>query len=215
MKGYWKLAVLPLVVSTFCVGVLTGCDESDAALHASANTAKPVHYLSQDGVGPINAATPFNLHLIGEAFQGLNVTEETHFMDGDKYPVITIKQRTKPLLTINPDHEHQKVFSVMVFDNYIGNRLDHKIGTKFVDIYAADKIQECAPGMEELTGKVLCRAPNTGNILYVFNGSWDGPKNTLPPLSTLADWRIESFVWKPPVQTASAPSTSSFPEASN
>lgn len=215
MKGYWQQLTLSLVVSVMSVFTLSGCEESDAALHQTQPTPRPAHYLSQDGVGPINAATPFNLHLIGDAFQGLNVTEETNFIDGDKYPVITIKQRTKPLLAINPDHEHQKVFSVVIYDNYIGNRLEHKIGTKFVDIYPADKVEECAPGMEELAGKVLCRAPSAGNILYLFSGNWEGSKNALPPLPVLADWRIESFIWKPPLQTASNPPAPAFPEPSN
>lgn len=214
MKHDWKAWLLPLVVSALSAGSLSGCNDSDASLHQPQPT-NPMHYLSQDGVGPINAATPFNLRLIGDAFQGLNVTEETHFIEGDKYPVITIKQRVKPLLTINPDHEHNKVFSVIVHDNYIGNRLEHKIGTKFVDIYPADKVEDCVPGMEDLAGKVLCRAPGAPNILYLFTGTWDGPSNTLPPLSVLANWRIDSFIWKPPLQTASTPPAPSFPEPAN
>ncbi|WP_020561068.1 DUF1131 family protein [Thiofilum flexile] len=214
MKKYVKGWLLPLVVSALSMGGLAGCNDSDASLHQSQPTT-PLHYLSQDGVGPINAATPFNLRLIGDAFQGLNVTEETHFIEGDKYPVITIKQRSKPLLTINPDHEQHKVFSVMVHDNYIGNRLAHKIGTKFVDIYPADKVEECVAGMDELAGKVLCRAPNSANILYLFNGKWEGASNTVPPLPVLANWQIESFIWKPPLQTASTPPQSTFPDPAN
>lgn len=69
--------------------------------------------------------------------------------------------------------------------------------------------------MEDLAGKVLCRAPNTGNILYLFSGTWDGTNNNLPPLPVLANWQIESFIWKPPLQTASTPPVPAFPEPAN
>lgn len=67
------LATTYTIFSGECMSVFTlsGCEEISAALHQAQPTPRPAHYLSQDGVGPINAATPFNLHLIGDAFQGL------------------------------------------------------------------------------------------------------------------------------------------------
>ncbi len=177
---------------------VTGCD-SETSPQGQSNI-KPLEMLSVDGIGPINAQTPFNLHEINMAFQGFNVAQQTNYSEGEQYPVITVSKDLKKLLTINPDAKHEKIFSVMVQDNLIGNRLGHSIGTKFVDIYTYGQASECAAGAEELSGKVLCYAPQTGNILYLFGGTWNGPDGTVPPKDVLANWQLEAMIWKPPVQ---------------
>jgi hypothetical protein len=179
-----------------CAAVsMTGCgDKSDTGKKIS---VKPVEMLSVDGIGPINAQTPFNLHDITAAFQGFNVSQHTNYTEGQQYPVIEVAKDLKTLLVINPDVKQEKIFSVMVQDNLIGNRLGHSIGMAFADIYAYGQTEECAAGAEELSGKVLCYAPKTGNILYQFGGSWSGPNGTVPPKDVLAGWKMESMIWKP------------------
>ena len=199
-----NLRVMGWMVLGVSTILLAGCDEGMKMLNkknAGTNaTVKPLEMLSVDGVGPINAQTPFNLHEINMAFQGLNVAEQTNYSEGEAYPVITVKQDVKELLTINPDTKHEKVFSVMVHDNLIGNRLGHAIGMKFTEVYSPGQTEECAAGAEELSGKVLCYAPNTGNILYLFSGSWNGASGQVPPKDVLANWQLDAMIWKPPVK---------------
>lgn len=188
---------LLIAVSTL-FGVVA-CDENKP-VSAPANAVKPLAMLSVGGVGPLNAETPFNLHLIHEAFQGFNVTQQTNFAEGEQYPVIKVSKELKSLLTINPDAKHEKVFSIMVEDNLIGNQLGHTIGTVFSSIYPYGQPTECAAGAEELSGKVLCYAPNTGNILYLFGGEWNGPDGSVPPKEVLANWKMDAMIWKPPAK---------------
>lgn len=184
---------LVLIISIFAM--VAGCrDQVDSAPPAP---VKPLEMLSVDGVGPLNAKTPFNLHLLTDAFQAFNVTQQTNFVGGNQYPVITVSKDLKPVLTINPDAKHDKIFSVMVQDNLIGNQLGHPLGSKFSDIYAYGKTEKCAAGSEELSGKVLCYAPKAVNILYLFSGSWNGAKGQVPPKDVLANWNLESILWKP------------------
>jgi hypothetical protein len=187
-----------LVMAVSVLLGVAGCKDKPAA--APVNTVKPIAMLSVDGVGPLNAETPFNLHLITDAFQGLNVAQQTNFTEGSQYPVIKVSKELKPLLTINPDAKHEKVFSIMVQDNLIGNQLGHAIGTAFSSIYPYGQPVECAAGSEELSGKVLCYAPKTGNILYQFGGEWNGPAGSVPPKEVLANWKIEAMIWKPPAK---------------
>lgn len=177
---------------------LSACGDT-VETNNSSSVVKPVEMLSADGIGPINAETAFNLHDITNAFQGLNVTQRTNYTEGEQYPVIQVSKDVKPLLTINPDLKQESIFSVQVHDNLIGNQLGHGIGMTFADIYNYGETEECAPGAEELSGKVLCYAPKTPNILYVFGGSWDGPDSTPPPKDVLAEWKLEGMVWKPPL----------------
>jgi hypothetical protein len=174
---------------------LPACNEQ----HATITPAKyaPIATLSANGIGPINGNTPFNLHEITQVFQGYNVAQHTNFADGNQYPVIEVSQGIKRLMTINPDLKQDKVFSVMVQDNLIRNGLGDAIGMKFNEIYPQPKLDNCAPGMEDLEGKVLCYAPKADNVLYIFTGIWNGPNNAVPPLEVLKDWQLASIVWKP------------------
>jgi len=177
---------------------VTACD--DQANTVVQPTVKPIEMLSVDGIGPINGNTPFNLHDITMAFQGLNVAQRTNYAEGQEYPTITVSQDLKPLLSINPDAKHEKVFSVMVHDNLIGNGLGHALGSRFNEVYAYGATEECRAGAEELSGKVLCYAPKTGNVLYLFGGIWNGPDGSVPPKDVLANWQMEAMIWKPPSQ---------------
>ncbi|UOG93482.1 MAG: DUF1131 domain-containing protein [Candidatus Thiothrix sulfatifontis] len=175
---------------------VTACD--DQANTVVQPTVKPIEMLSVDGIGPINGNTPFNLHDITMAFQGLNVAQRINYAEGQEYPIITVSQDLKPLLSINPDAKHEKVFSVMVHDNLIGNGLGHALGSRFNEVYAYGETEECRAGAEELSGKVLCYAPKTGNVLYLFGGTWNGPDGSVPPKDVLANWQMEAMIWKPP-----------------
>lgn len=178
--------------------IVAGCSAESETTVQPVETASPLFVLSPDGVGPLNAQTPFNLVKIGDAFQDYNVAEETHFMDGEKYPVITVRQQVKPLLSINADYQQKNIFSVVVHDKSIGNKLGHTLGMRFVDIYPAGQLEQCALGMDEWANKVLCYAPKSTNILYVFAGPVEGVMDKVPPPANLVDWTLDAMVWKAP-----------------
>ncbi len=191
------VSVLGMAVVSF----LSACGGDQGHSTADASRETQLFVLSADGVGPLNADTPFNLVRIGSAFQDYNVAQETHMEEGGKYPVITVKQRVRDLLSINADYKQEKIFSIIVHDNLIGNELGHRLGDKFSEIYAYGKTEECAPGLEEWSGKVMCYAPKTTNILYLFeNGTSQGSKGEVPAPDAMSDWQLASIVWKPPVK---------------
>lgn len=187
------------LLSTVMLSGLSACGQDDAT--TTTEQEIPLFTLSADGVGPLNAETPFNLVRIGSAFQDYNVAQETHMKEGGDYPVITVKQRVRELLSINADYKQEAIFSIIVHDNLIGNELGHKLGDQFNEIYSYGKTEECAPGLEEWSGKVMCYAPKTTNILYLFeNADYKGPDGSVPAPDMMADWKLDSIVWKPPVQ---------------
>jgi len=154
--------------------------------------------VSKDGVGPINAQTPFNMHQMTVAFQDFSVTEFTQSKQGVGSPVIRVSEEGKPLLIINPDSQQQNIFSVFILSPRIGNALNHPIGTQYNKIYPHDQLEPCAAGSDDFIGKVLCAAPSTPNILYAFTGEHDTTKLTTPPLETLANWHLDTIIWKAP-----------------
>lgn len=189
------------VLSMMVVSCLSACGGDQDTSTADAGQETPLFTLSADGVGPLNSDTPFNLVQVGSAFQDYNVAQETHMEEGGKYPVITVKQHVRDLLSINSDYKQEHIFSIIVHDNLVGNELGHRLGDKFNEIYTYGKTEECAPGLEEWSGKVMCYAPKTTNILYLFeNEAYTGPDGEVPAPDVMADWQLASIVWKPPVK---------------
>lgn len=196
VKPLYQLAMLALLVSH-----LTACSSRDNVQAATVeNVIAPLFMLSADGVGPLNADTPFNLVRIGDAFQEFNVIEETQVNSGDNSRVITVKQQVKPLLTINPDFQQKHIFSVIVHDNLVGNKLGHRIGSTFAEIYTPETLEQCVPGVDDWAGKVMCYAPKNSNILYLFSGVEPKITDQSPKPAEMKDWILEGMVWRAPVK---------------
>ena len=176
---------------------LTACSNDDDDKTKKVEAASSDLVLSADGVGPLNAGTTFNMHQMTVAFSDYSVEEMVNFQSGAPYPVVRVSKGGNTILTINPDDSRQNIFSVIVEDNTVSNSLGHSLGTSYSNIYAYGQTEKCQPGSQDMAGKVLCYAPKAPNILYVFNGKWDGGDNKMPPKEILQDWILESIVWRP------------------
>ncbi|MFI0399015.1 MAG: DUF1131 family protein [Thiolinea sp.] len=192
VEPLYKLAIVALLASS-----LTACSSrEDVQASTVENVPAPLFMLSADGVGPLNAETPFNLVRIGDAFQEFNVIQETPVNGDDSGPVITVNQQVKPLLTINPDFQQKHIFSVIVHDNLVGNKLGHVIGAKFSEVYTPETLEQCAPGVGDWAGKVMCYAPKNTNILYLFSGTEPKVTDKTPTPAEMKDWVLAEMVWK-------------------
>ena len=157
--------------------------------------------LSSAGVGPINAQTAFNIHQITLAFEEhrYNVEQIQTYTEGNSHLVIRVSKNAEPLLLITPNETQRRIFSVQIKDNRVGNVLGHTLGMEYGAIYSYGKTEQCSLGQDPLQERVLCYAPNSGNIIYLFKD--DQPQNvayqTLPPVDALDSWKLESIIWKP------------------
>lgn len=188
------------VISILITALVAACSKEDVDSTRVANTTPSADasiMISRDGVGPINASTPFNMHQVTMAFPEYSVTEYTQFKDGNSAPVIRVSEEGKPLITINPDQALEKIFSVFVFSPKIGSALGHTVGQPFSSIYTYEETEPCIPGTDEFAAKVLCIAPKAPNLIYVFTGKWDGPTSETPPVAILSNWILDTIVWKP------------------
>lgn len=195
VEPLYKLAIVALLASS-----LPACSSRDDVQASTVeNVPAPLFMLSADGVGPLNAETPFNLVRIGDAFQEFNVIQETPVSSPESSsPVITVNQQVKPLLTINPDFQQKHIFSVIVHDNLVGNKLGHVIGAKFSEVYTPETLEQCAPGVDDWAGKVMCYAPKNTNILYLFGGAEPKVTDQAPSPAQMKDWVLEEMIWKAP-----------------
>lgn len=189
------------------LAALSGCGDETTSHSTDAQTSnqqvsdtldKNLIVISDNGVGPINTQMPFNMHQVTIAFPNYSVVEQLTFQEGESYPIISVSKGANTLMTINPTSDLKSIYSIIVEDNLISNSLNHRLGTLFSDIYTQGKNSfTCQPGAEEMSGKVLCMAPSSSNMLYLFTGKWDGPDAELPPPNTLLGWALEAIIWKP------------------
>ena len=187
-----------LFITIFALLTLSACDkkDDDKMKMAEAEENRSV-VLSAEGVGPINATTSFNMHQMTLAFSDYNVVEELNYQSGSPYPIIRVSEGVKTIMTIIPDGSQKNIFSIIVEDNLIVNSLGHLLGTNYSEIYTYGQNEECQAGVDDMAGKVMCYAPKTPNILYVFSGQSAGEKGVIPAADVLQGWGLESIIWRP------------------
>lgn len=175
-----------------------GSDDTDQKVEKKADVDEQI-ILTEDGIGPINATTSFNMHQMTLAFNQYSVVEEVNYVEGKPFPAIRISEGLKTIMNIIPDAAYKNIYSVIVEDNVIKNNLGHHLGTLYNQIYSYGQTEPCQIGDADMSGKVLCYAPNTPNILYVFNGnkSAEEKSNKVPPADILQAWALESIIWRP------------------
>jgi len=194
MKHICSLRIVLLITVLM---TMIGCNTDEQQKNKATPSVEKEITLSAAGVGPLNVSTPFNIHQITLAFDNYSVTEYTKFQQGEQTPVIRVSENGTPLIIINPDTKGDSIFSIMVNSKQIGNTLGHEIGNLYQAVYNHENREPCMAGAEEFSGKVLCIAPKTANIIYQFRGQWDGPDGEIPPTEILSEWVLESIIWKP------------------
>lgn len=193
-KNCFATVAAGILISLF----LTACDSENTVEQAKETPVETSIILSADGIGPINATTSFNMHQMTLAFNNYSVVEEVNYSEGNPFPAIRISEGVNTILNIIPDASQQNIYSVMIEDNIVKNSLGHHLGSLYNEIYTYGQNEQCQAGVEDMAGKVLCYAPKTPNILYVFNGSWSGAKiGALPPADVLQGWALETIIWRP------------------
>lgn len=196
LKGFNLLKIL--CFSFLLMGFLSGCDKEKDEQKAEQQPVDESIILTEDGIGPINATTSFNMHQMTLAFSKYSVVEEVNYKDGKPFPAIRISEGVKTIMNIIPDAAHKNIYSVIVEDNIVQNNLGHHLGTPYNQIYSYGQTQPCQMGNADMTGKVLCYAPGAPNILYVFNGTRNGGSvDKVPAADILQGWALESIIWRP------------------
>lgn len=151
--------------------------------------------VSERGVGPINKNTPFDRKAIQKLLPHLEVKEGVSSTEDEEFPVLLVSDGKGLLFTIIPAGK-KKIFSVVLENDRVSNELGHKMGQSYKQVFQG-KPGQCYAGLEEYSGTVLCGAPNSEHLNYLFEGEWNGPDGQVPPQKILNGWKISSVVWKP------------------
>lgn len=151
--------------------------------------------VNENGVGKIQRNTPFDAAKISALLPGFEAHTFTAFMHGNPYPVIRITRHDKEVMIISPDEEKTGIASIAVLHPDVKTPKGKRLGDPFEKVY--DDTSSCTPAEKELAGKVLCRAPESSHLFYLFSGPRKGPVHELPSPGDLREWAIDEIIWKP------------------
>ena len=158
---------------------------------------KIVLSISEKGLAGIDSKTEFSKDKIRELFPNFDIVEDVSSTEGEEFPIFRIKRDGQDILVINPTNDHQYIFSIQIKSKNVANELGPKLGSSYYQIYSDQTNKNCFPGVEELSGKVICSALRSKRLMYIFSGPWSGPDGVLPPIETLQSWKLVEIVWKP------------------
>lgn len=177
--------------------LLAGCSSSGF----SWSSLSPFNWFGGDitvtdqGVGGITAATPLNEQALDKALNG--DYRLRNGMETENGGIVSFYQALK-------DNEVKltaygassgRVGRVEVMDKNIASAWGVKMGTVFSSLYSK-AYGACHKGTGEDRDAVVCAAPQSAHVDYVFTGDWSGPESLMPADDTLKNWHVGKIVWR-------------------
>ncbi len=155
-------------------------------LLACSQSEKPRYSLklSEDGVGPLSAATPFTLDAIGTRLPAYDITPFTAFFQGRPSTLFRVTYHGTPWLIITPEPGTERIQSISLLSEHIEAEPYAAVGTLFTDIYGENSLQLC-DNSSDYAGRLICRSPRATNIFYLFDAD-AGSVN-----------KVEEILWRP------------------
>jgi hypothetical protein len=169
------------------------------SLHAQLETALR---LSDEGIGGLDADTPFDQAVVSRLFPLLDVNRAVRYTEDLSFPVLVVADEKGPLFTIYPVSsasvdEPIAILGILEVADRLRSDFAVDKDALFSQVYDPEVEPACTAGREERSGTVTCLAPGAENVHFVFTGSWNGPDGTVPEREILDRWRFVELVWLP------------------
>jgi hypothetical protein len=149
--------------------------------------------LTEKGLGPLTSETAFSVSAIQKLLPSLRVVSGESSNEGVPFPIIKVMDRQTKLFDIGPSADRTHIASFAVTNNLILYRGTGKIGATYAEIFGNKGSDQCGPGKEELTGKVICYVSAGSHVLFLFDGN--SQDDTVPPISLLRGYRVIEIWW--------------------
>ncbi len=160
-----------------------------------APSARQIMITDDAGIDGYPPGSPFDIELVREALPGFEVIEARDGSEGDEWTVFHVLEHGEVLLQVDPDPMRTRLGGIRTSSQSVVTDTGHGVGSEFSWIFAEFQPTGCEPGIEEMSGYVVCPAPETESFYYVFQGSWNGPDGELPPLDELGSWKVKTVMW--------------------
>ena len=184
MKYALRITLIVLIGATAFLA--SGCSEPDTAL------PYPIE-IEEAKAGRITSDTPFDASYIASLMPGFDVRPYTSFRSGVPHTVLHVSRHDRPIMSIAPTSDGKNIQSVTVHDSQVTAQRRVHVGAPFAKIFHC--AEPCAATDEYGKDKVLCKAPGSLHIFYLFTLE-DSETGDLQKLETLGTTPIEAIIWK-------------------
>ncbi|MEX0446466.1 RpoE-regulated lipoprotein [Xenorhabdus sp. SGI246] len=152
--------------------------------------------VSDQGIGGINPQTDMNLSVIQQGLEGKYRLRNGMEMQNGKLVNIVQGMEGNQVKIELSGLNHGKVDHIDILDENIKTVWGTKIGMPFSELY--DKAYGACQrsGSLAMQPAVVCAAPQSQHISYIFTGAWNGPEELMPSDDVLKTWKISRIIWK-------------------
>ncbi|MGV3346161.1 RpoE-regulated lipoprotein [Enterobacteriaceae bacterium LUAb1] len=149
--------------------------------------------VSEHGVGLLTLSTPMDKQAIHDGLDGHYELRSGMYSDGAQLVKIwqALKEDQLGLVIIG----HQHIERIDILDPKAVTTSGIKLGTAFGDIYSR-AFGHCEKGGKPESDAVLCQAPASQHIHYLFSGKWQGPEGLMPSDDVLKTWTLSKIIWQ-------------------
>ena len=149
--------------------------------------------ITEQGVGSITGATAFQQEAITEGLYGRYTLRRGMRMNDGQ--VVSFWQARKDDQVAMILSGETTISRIEVLDPDVATDSDIHIGTPFSDVYSkAFNVCQKLSGTDKTS--IICQAPGSQHIQYVFSGNWHGPENLMPADDTLQSWTVSKIIWQ-------------------
>ena len=176
--------------------ILTACSPGNEPAADTTETHTAFWEISDTAIGPVHGGLPLTVEAAEEALPGYSTRLEQRSIEGEVYDVIVLSETSAepPIVELSADWQSSGIGDVKIYQagRVAGLRAD--IGETFSN--SGFSAIDCYPGMEEMSGRVVCTDESHSNFDYWFDPSpYDGPDGELPPATVLNDARVFMLRW--------------------
>ncbi|OBU02561.1 RpoE-regulated lipoprotein [Morganella psychrotolerans] len=188
---------MKLAVVAGAVLMLNGCSSF------SWSSLSPVSWFSSSGltltaqgVGGVNNTTLMTETAINQGLEdNYTLLSGMQTEQGDIVKIFEGRKDGKTLIRLSGP-ENGTVQRIVVSDPDISTEWDTAAGTLFSDIYPQAAAGACTLTTEfDDSAQVICTAPQSKRVSYVFRGIWFGPETLMPSDDILKSWTVSHMVW--------------------
>lgn len=164
------------------------------------SSLSPTHWfgsslkVTEQGVGGVNGTTPMQQKAIEDGLGGsYTLRNGMRMVDGN---VVSFWQAVDENKQVKLELSGKTTVSqIAVMDSDVVTESGVKVGTRFSELYSR-AFEVCQKGQDADSKSIVCAAPGSQHIRYVFSGDWHGPEGLMPADETLKSWTLSKIIWQ-------------------
>ncbi|MDR0217805.1 MAG: RpoE-regulated lipoprotein [Enterobacteriaceae bacterium] len=151
--------------------------------------------VSDQGIGEINKQTDMSLSAIRQGLDNkYRFRSGMEIKNGELINIVQGMDDDQIKIEIS-GLNNGKVNQIDILDEGIKTEWGTQIGMPFSELY--DKAYNVCHRSDDFAihPAVICIAPQSQNVSYIFTGTWNGPEDLMPSDDILKTWKISRIIW--------------------